>query len=581
MAARALFGYLGGQRRRYAAGVVLLVATNLCALAIPWTVKTTIEGIGGADAAAAAAWGAAVVVALALLQGVIRVASRLCLLGAAQRVEARIRDDLFQHLLGQPAAFYAERRTGDLMSRATSDLQSVTSLVGFGLLTLVNTLILYVGTLLAMIRLDPWLTMVALAPYPVLILIARHFTIRAHRESLAVQEQLATLSSRAQENLTGMAVVRAYTTEAHEIDAFGRINAELLRRVQRQIRTQAGFGPIMGAVGGLGALTVLWIGGMGVIEDRLTLGAFVAFSSYLAYLAWPTLAMGWELVMVRRGLTALERILEILEAPGAAARRVPAAGTPAAHAVRGGLEARQLTFRYRPDGPAALSGVALVVPPGAWVALVGPTGAGKTTLVSLLVRFWDPPPGTLFLDGQDVLAYGRDALRRAIGCVPQEAFLFSRSLADNVRLDDPGVSLDEIGRVAGLADDVQRLPQGWDTVVGERGLTLSGGQRQRVTLARALARNTPVLLLDDAFAAVDAEREASILARLREVRRGRTTVIATHRLRAAELADLVVVLDGGRVVEQGTHAELLGRGGVYARLWQRHQLESTLEASAP
>jgi ATP-binding cassette subfamily B protein len=581
MAARALFRYLGGQRRRYAGGFVLLVATNLCALAIPWTVKTTIEGIGGVDPAGAAAWGAAVVVTLALLQGLIRVASRLWLLGAAQRVEARIRDDLFQRLLGQPAAFYADQRTGDLMSRATSDLQSVTSLVGFGLLTLVNTLILYVGTLLAMVRLDPWLTMVALAPYPVLILIARHFTIRAHRESLAVQEQLAALSSRAQENLSGMAVVRAYTTEAHEIDAFGRLNAELLRRVQRQVRTQAGFGPVMGAVAGLGALTVLWIGGRGVIEGRLTLGAFVAFSSYLAYLAWPTLAMGWVLVMVRRGLAALERILEVLEAPGPAAGPAPADPVPAALPVRGGLEARQLTFRYRPDGPAALSGVSLVVPAGAWVALVGPTGAGKTTLVSLLVRLWDPPPGALWLDGRDVLAYPLDSLRRAVGGVPQEAFLFSRSLADNVRLDDAGVGLDEVGRVAGLADDVQRLPQGWDTVVGERGLTLSGGQRQRVTLARALARDPAVLLLDDAFAAVDAEREASILRHLRERRRGRTTVIATHRLRAAELADLVVVLDAGRLVEQGTHAELLGREGAYARLWRRHQLETTLEAAAP
>jgi ATP-binding cassette subfamily B multidrug efflux pump len=578
MAARALVRYLGGQRGRYAAGLVLLAATNLCALAIPWAIKETIEGIAGAGARGAAAWGAAVVATLAVLQGVIRVASRLCLLGAAQRVEARIRDDLFERLLGLPAAFYAGQRTGDLMSRATADLQSVTALLGFGLLTLVNTAILYAGTLLAMLRLDPWLTTVALAPYPVLVVLARRFTIRAHHESLAVQEQLAAVSSRAQENLGGMTVVRAYTTEAHEIAAFGRLNAELLRRACRQVRTQAGFGPIMGAVGGLGALTVLWVGGAGVIEGRLTLGAFVAFSSYLAYLAWPTLALGWVLVIVRRGLTAMERILEVLEAPAPAA---PAALPTPPLPVRGELEVRELTFRYRPDGPPVLAGVSLAVRAGAWVALVGPTGAGKTTLVSLLPRLWDPPPGTVLLDGRDVLAYPREALRRAIGYVPQEAFLFSRSLADNVRLDDPGVRLDEVGPVAGLDDELARLPQGWDTVVGERGLTLSGGQRQRVTLARALARDPAVLLLDDAFAAVDAEREATILTRLRERRRGRTTLIATHRLRAAELADLVVVLDDGRVVEQGTHAELLGRGGLYARLWRRHQLEATLEGVAP
>ncbi len=581
MPVRILARYLAQHRARYAAGILLLVATNACALLIPWVTKDVIDALGdparsGATRETVVA-AALVVAALALVQAIVRTVSRLVLLGAGQRVEAAIRSDLFDAFLRLEPAFYQARRTGDLMSRATNDLQSVAMLVGFGLLSLVNTAIVYVGTLAAMLRLDPWLTLAALAPIPLLVGVARRFTARSHAEALAVQEQLARLSDKAQENLSGMSVVRAYTLAPREIEEFDRLNREHLARVLRQARTQGLFAPLLAVTSGIGALVVLWIGGRAVLEGRMSLGALVAFSGYVAYLAWPTMALGWMLAIVRRGLAAFERVTEvfatrpgIVDGPGVA----EPAGAP-----RGEVELRHLTFRYAPDRPLALDDVSLRIPAGSSVAIVGPTGAGKTTLALLLPRLWNPPPGTVFIDGQEIHTIPLRQLRASIGLVPQEAFLFSRTLRENIAFGEPDAGVEAAALVAGLLPDVARLPRGWDTIVGERGLMLSGGQRQRATLARALLRDPRILVLDDAFAAVDAETEAAILARLLERIQGRTTLVITHRLRVAAVLDRILVLDGGRLVEDGNHAELLARGGLYARLWRRQLLESTLEAA--
>jgi len=505
------------------------------------------------------------------------------------------------------------------MTRATSDLSAVRSLLGFGAISLVSTTFAVVGVLVAMLAVDRWLTLWALAPYPVLLILARRFNLRVNERTEAAQDQLSVLSARVQEYLSGMSVVRAYTLEPRARADFGQANREYLRLSLDLARTQAGFAPAMGLIAGVGTLVVLWAGGRAVVDGRLSLGALVAFNGYLAYLAGPTVGLGWTLSIVRRGLTSMQRLQEVIEAvardlPGSvgagAVRPVhteggliqvrPGSDTAiGAGAVRPdrteggpievrpgsdmlaaapGLRVSHLTFAYA-GRPAVLRDVSFEVAPGETVALVGPTESGKSTVGLLLARLWEPPPDTVFLGGHDVTKLPLPSLRTALGYVPQEGFLFSRSIEENISLGRDGMSpgtLRGAAEVAGIADEVERLPDGFGAVVGERGLTLSGGQRQRVTLARALTGDPPVLVLDDAFASVDAAKEEEILTNLRTALAGRTVLLMTHRLRAARAAHRIVVLDAGRVVETGAHDDLVRAGGLYARLWRIQQLEEEI-----
>jgi len=585
---RRLWGYLRRYWLRYTMGVACLLATASLAMLVPYLLKQAVDAIGRGAPLRQVGRFAGWIIVIAVAQGIVRSFSRALIFNVGRDVEYDLRNDLFAHLQKLPLAYYHQQSTGDLMSRLINDVTAVRMLLGPGILNFVNTPVYYAYGVAIMLALDPRLTVAALAPYPLILLLVKRFSRRLMEHTMRVQEGLAQLSSHVQENLSGIHVVRAYACEHGETARFAILNARFQEESLALARVRGQIIPVMRTAASLGTLVVLWFGSLEVIHSRLSLGDLVAFIGYLNLLAWPTMAMGWMLSILQRGRASMVR-LEHIFGTQPEIRDLPEA-TPLP-GVAGTIELHNVDFAYHAagNGHQVLDQVSLRVEPGQKLALVGRTGSGKSTIAMLLPRLFDVSGGAVLLDGRDIRTLPLAQLRRSIAVVPQDPFLFSRTVRDNIRFGiadgDGGEAQggdDEAMRraaaIAGVAADIEAFPRGYDTIVGERGITLSGGQKQRLTLARAVMVDPRILVLDDALSSVDTRTEQAILGALEAIMRRRTSIIIAHRISTIQDADVIAVVDDGRIVELGSHAALLARDGLYAELFRQQRLEEEIAA---
>ena len=571
-----LLPFLKPYRRALWVGSLVAVLNNAIGVLTPWVLKLAVDGLQSGVTRVQLANYALMILGIAVVAGVLRYYMRMILIGMSRHVELDLRNAVFKHLQRLPASFYNRHRTGDLMARMTSDLDSVRNVLGPGIMYPIDTITIALFSIALMFLLSWKLTVFVLLSAPVISFTVYYLGRLTYKLHTRIQEQYSALSDTAQENLAGVRVVRAYAQEEREVRKFDAINFEYVHRNLAMTKAQALFMPMMFLLFEIGAALILLLGGRGIFRGELTLGDFVAFVGYLGMLAWPMIAVGWVANLFQRGAASMKRLSEILDIEPEI--KQPALPHKPEHS-RGEIVFENVRFRYGENEP-TLKDVNITIPAGRTVAVIGRTGSGKSTLVSLIPRLFDPTEGHVRIDGVATTDWDLDALREMVGIVPQDALLFSDTLRHNILFGITEADEErflEVAEISQIAKDVADFRDGYDTVVGERGLTLSGGQKGRTSLARALMRNPKILILDDALAAVDTHTEEEILRGLQRFMRGRTSIIISHRVSTVRHADEIIVIDEGEIIERGTHDELVSAGGYYSELERMQRLEAELE----